>query len=68
MKTKLKAPKGRKRPNKSVETGINMNERVDQVLESCIEVESNRRLLDENLNYFTLTFKDSQMEKNVSKF
>ena len=44
-----------------------MNERVDQVLESCIEVESNRRLLDENLNYLTLTFKDSKMERNVSK-
>lgn len=43
-----------------------MNERVDQVLESCIEVESNRRLLDENLNYLTLTFKDSKMERNVS--
>lgn len=42
-----------------------MNERVDQVLESCIEVESNRRLLDENLNYLTLTFKDSEMEKKV---
>lgn len=44
-----------------------MNERVDQVLESCIEVESNRRLLDENLNYLTLTFKDSKMERNVSR-
>ena len=45
-----------------------MNERVDQVLESCIEVESNRRLLDENLNYLTLTFKKSEMEKKVSLF
>lgn len=51
-----------------MEVGINMNERVDQVLESCIEVESNRRLLDENLNYFTLTFKDSDMEKKVRAF
>ena len=45
-----------------------MNERVDQVLESCIEVESNRRLLDENLNYLTLTFKKSEMEKKVRLF
>lgn len=66
VRSKISAPKKRNNKRKSVEIGINMNERVDQVLESCIEVESNRRLLDENLNYLTLTFKDPKMERNVS--
>ena len=68
VRSKISAPKKRNNKRKSVEVGINMNERVDQVLESCIEVESNRRLLDENLNYLTLTFKDPKMERNVSMF
>ena len=63
IKSKIKAPK---RTNKR--KSVDMNERVDQVLESCIEVESNRRLLDENLNYLTLTFKKSEMEKKVRLF
>jgi hypothetical protein len=43
-----------------------INDRIDQVLDACIEIESNKRLLDENLNYVTLSFNNQDMEHKVS--
>lgn len=41
-------------------------EQVDLLMDHCIEVESNERMRQENINRWTLCFKNPEMEAKVS--
>ncbi|RWS13387.1 adenylate cyclase type 8-like protein, partial [Dinothrombium tinctorium] len=46
-------------------TTLTMSEQVDQLIDHCIEIESNKRMLRENVRWFSLSFRNAEME---SKF
>jgi len=39
----------------------------DYLMDHCIEIDSNRRMRDQFINPLKLTFKDSEMERDVRK-
>lgn len=45
--------------------GLTMSQKVDAYIDSCIEIESNKRMLRENVSWFTLTFQLKDMESKV---
>ncbi|KAI1290360.1 Adenylate cyclase type 8 [Halotydeus destructor] len=48
-----------------VSIGMTVSEQVDELIDNCIEIESNKRMMKENVTWFTLTFVSKDME---SKF
>lgn len=51
--------------NRNGEPNLTMSEQVDELIDHCIEIESNKRMMRENVKWFTLTFKTSSMESKV---
>ncbi|XP_063224161.1 adenylyl cyclase 78C [Bacillus rossius redtenbacheri] len=49
------------------EPGISMAEEVDEIIDHSIEIESNKRMREANLNPWTLRFKDLDMETKFCK-
>lgn len=47
-------------------TGFDVRDAVDQLFDNCIEVDSNKRMMKEHVNWFSLTFRLSDMETKVS--
>jgi hypothetical protein len=47
--------------------GLTMSEEVDELIDHCIEIESNKRMIKENVRWFPLTFKSKDMELKVKK-
>lgn len=45
--------------------GLTMSEEVDELIDHCIEIESNKRMIKENVRWFPLTFKSKNMELKV---
>ena len=45
---------------------LTVSEQVDELIDSCIEIESNKRMMKENVNWFTLTFKSNDLESKVT--
>ncbi len=45
--------------------GLTMSEEVDELIDHCIEIESNKRMIKENVRWFPLTFKSKDMEIKV---
>lgn len=41
-------------------------EQIDDIIDHCIEIESNERMRKEHVNRWTLRFKQPELEKKVS--
>lgn len=48
------------------QVGLTMSEEVDELIDHCIEIESNKRMIKENVKWFSLTFKSKDMELKVN--
>lgn len=48
-------------------TFVNATEKVDDIIDHSIEIESNKRMRSANVNPWTLRFIDQNMETEVSK-
>lgn len=51
---------------KSNSNFVNATEKVDEIIDHSIEIESNKRMRSANVNAWTLRFIDKTMEKEVS--
>lgn len=45
---------------------MTMSEQVDALIDHCIEIESNKRMIKENVRWVTLTFHSKDMESKAS--
>ena len=52
--------------SKPVPRGLSMAEQVDEIIDHSIEIESNKRMRNANLNAWTLRFNDVATENKVS--
>lgn len=43
-------------------------EQIDDIIDQCIEIESNERMRKEHVNRWTLRFKQPELEEKVSTF
>ena len=50
---------------RATDTGLTVSQQIDWIIDQYIEIESNKRMMEQNVNWFCLTFKLPQME---SKF
>ena len=44
------------------ETGLSVSQQIDWIIDQYIEIESNKRMMEQNVNWFCLTFKLPEME------
>lgn len=51
---------------KGVTRGLSMAEQVDEIIDHSIEIESNKRMRNANLNTWTLRFHDVATESKVT--
>lgn len=51
---------------KGVARGLSMAEQVDEIIDHSIEIESNKRMRNANLNTWTLRFHDVATENKVT--
>ncbi len=55
-----------KKSKKLYKKVLSMSEQVDAFIDQCIEIESNKRMFQENVNWFLLTFESRDYESAVS--
>ncbi|RWS26497.1 adenylate cyclase type 8-like protein, partial [Leptotrombidium deliense] len=44
---------------------LTISEQIDELIDHCIEIESNKRMIKENVKWFTLSFRNNEMESKV---
>lgn len=54
-----------KKSKKLIKKVLSMSEQVDEFIDQCIEIESNKRMFQENVNWFLLTFESRDYESAV---
>lgn len=54
-----------KKSKKIIKKVLSMSEQVDEFIDQCIEIESNKKIFTQNVNWFTLTFKSNEYETMV---
>ena len=54
-----------RKSKKMIKKVLSMSEQVDEYLDQCIEIESNKRMFQQNVKWFPLTFNDSTDESIV---
>lgn len=55
-----------RKSKKLIKKVLSMSEQVDEFIDQCIEIESNKKMFQENVKWFTLTFKSNEYENMVS--
>lgn len=48
------------------EIRLTVSQQVDELIDHSIEIESNKKMIKDNVKWFTLSFKNSDMETKVS--
>lgn len=56
-----------KKSKKLYKKVLSMSEQVDAFIDQCIEIESNKRMFQENVNWFLLTFESRDYESAVRR-
>lgn len=57
-----------RKSQKLIKKVLSMSEQVDEFIDQCIEIESNKKMFQQNVNWFMLTFKTQDFENMVSLF
>lgn len=54
-----------KKSKKLIKKVLSMSEQVDEFIDQCIEIESNKKMFQDNVNWFLLTFHSHESETMV---
>lgn len=57
-----------RKSKKLIKKVLSMSEQVDEFIDQCIEIESNKKMFQENVKWFTLSFKSADYENMACFF